>query len=71
MPTYYKLLDNNNYGTIVSANGRLQYKYKPKEAQWIRSGVMLHYFSDESDRYGLYEEITTAEAMEITGGVSC
>lgn len=59
---YYRLLDTENYGTIVKTEG--QRHYKLEDGKWIRSGIMLHYFWPESDRFELYEELT-AEEIEL------
>lgn len=62
--TYYRLLDPAHENIIVKAEGRVQYEYE-KEKGWVRSGIMLHYFSDESPTYGQYEEISEEVAFNI------
>lgn len=62
--TYYKLLDKDHYGQIIKADGRKQYEYDLSTNQWVRSGIMLHYFSDESETYDMYEEISEKDALE-------
>lgn len=55
--TYYKLLDIKHQGTIVRTMGRKQEIYDSAKKVWVRTGIMLEYFSDESDTYDMYEEI--------------
>lgn len=62
--TYYKLLSPKHKGTIVRADGENQQKYNQSKG-WVDSGIMIQYFSDESDYYGNYVEITESEAMKI------
>jgi len=62
--TYYKLLAPKHKGTVVRADGETQQKYVAGNG-WIETGVMMQYFSDESDFYDNYIEITESEAMEI------
>lgn len=63
MIRYYRLTDKQNLNRIVKAEGRKQYIFNEKKQQWVRSGIMIHYFSDESDTYEMFEEITEAEAL--------
>lgn len=62
--TYYKLLDQKHVNTVVRAEGRSQQQFIPDRG-WVESGIMLHYFSDESDTYNEYEEISETEALKI------
>lgn len=64
---YVRLVDGENYGTIVKCNGRLQYEYDKKEKKWVRSGILMEYFCDESTLYNSYEEITENEALKALG----
>ena len=64
--TYYKLLDPKHKNTVVRAEGRSQQQFIPGRG-WIESGIMLHYFSDESDTYDDYVEISKSEAEILTG----
>lgn len=66
MYTYYRLLDKLNKNTVVKADGRNQQQLI-KGKGWVRSGIMIDYFSDESDTYNMYEEISEKEAMSIIG----
>lgn len=60
--SYYRLLDHKYYGLIVrSAQGKEEY-YNTEDHQWYETGVMIRYYSDESDQYGMYEEVTEKEA---------
>jgi len=59
--TYYRLLDAAHDGVIVKTDGRLHYEYDPVKG-WVRSGILLHYEWPESETYGMYEEITEAQA---------
>ena len=54
---YYKLLDKKHQGAIVRTMGRKQEIYDLTQKKWVRTGIMLEYFSDESDTYDMYEEI--------------
>lgn len=63
-PTYYKLLDNAHLNMVVKADGRVQHEYI-KGQGWVRSGIMLEYFCDESDTYNMYEEISEQEANKL------
>ncbi len=60
---YVTLIDNRRRGTVVKCNGRLQYEYK--NGEWVRSGVLMEYFNDESPYYDLYKEISEEEAMKM------
>lgn len=63
MTTYYRLLDPEHEGMIVKANSATdQYHFGPGQG-WIRSGIMLHYFSPDSDTYEQYEEISEVKAL--------
>jgi hypothetical protein len=64
--TYCKLLDKKRAGTIVRADGAIQHQYVPGRG-WVRSGVLIEYFNDESEYYDLYEDITEGEAMKLIG----
>ena len=63
---YFRLLDTVRNGTIVRADGPIQHEYVPGEG-WVRSGVMMEYFNDESEFYDAYQEISESEAKAITG----
>lgn len=63
-PTYYKLLDNAHLNTVVKADGRVQHEYVTGQG-WVRSGIMIEYFCDESDTYNMYEEISEQEAIKL------
>lgn len=65
--TYYQLLSPKHKGIIVRADEAHHQKYDPDRG-WVDSGIMIHYFSDESDFYGNYVEISESEAMEIVNG---
>ena len=60
--TYYRLLDPKHKNTIVRAEGRSQQQHIPDKG-WVESGIMISYFSDESDTYGMFEEISEADAL--------
>jgi|LGVF01.2.fsa_nt_gb hypothetical protein len=66
MIRYFKLNDNKHKNVIVKADGRIQHRYDKKKG-WIRTGIMLDYFSDESDTYDMYEEIKESEAFKLIG----
>ena len=61
---YYKLLDNENFNTVVRACGENQEEYIHGEG-WVQSGILMEYFCDESPLYGLYEEISKDEAEKL------
>ena len=62
---YVRLTDFKNRGTIVRCNGRIQHRYDTKTKEWVRSGILMEYFCDESPLYDCYEEISEEEAMKI------
>ena len=64
---YYRLLSPKHKNFIVRAEGRSQQQYI-EDKGWVDSGILIHYFSDESDFYGNYIEISESEAMEIVNG---
>lgn len=66
MPHYYRLLDEKNKGKIVKADGRFQYELDSKNKTWIRSGIMLDYFSDESDKYNMFVELSEVEIKKVS-----
>lgn len=66
MPHYYQLLDKKNKGKIVKADGRFQYEFNRDSKIWIRSGIMLDYFSDESDKYNMFVELSAVEVQKVT-----
>lgn len=61
---YVVLTDNKNRGIIVRCNGRIQHEYDREKKEWIRSGILLEYFCDESPLYDCYEEISEEEALK-------
>lgn len=61
---YYLLTDNDRRGTIVRTEGRIHHRYD-KIKGWIRSGVLMEYFNDDSPYYDSYNEITEEEAMKL------
>lgn len=63
--TYYRLLDSEYNGLIVRADDGLQQYYDQDTKGWVDTGIMLFYFSDESDTYGMYEELTEEQALEL------
>jgi len=65
--TYYKLLGDKHKDVIIRANGPRQERYYPDKGQWVRSGIMLEYFCDESSTYDMYEEISETQASGIVG----
>lgn len=61
---YYLLTDNDRRGTIVRTQGRIHHRYDNAKG-WVRSGVLLEYFNDDSPYYDLYNEITEEEANKL------
>lgn len=66
MYKYFRLLDKVHKNTVVRANGRDQQQFI-KEKGWVQSGIMIDYFSDESNTYDLYEEISEKTALSLIG----
>jgi len=64
MSNYYVLDDFANRGTIVKADGRIQYEYV-KGSGWVRSGILIDYFCDESLLYDSYRTIPEGEATKL------
>lgn len=64
MIEYFMLLDHKKYGTLVKADGRIQYEYIHGSG-WVRSGILLEYQIPESPLYDAYKEITENEVLEI------
>jgi len=64
MSNYYVLDDFANRGTIVKADGRIQYEYV-KGSGWVRSGILIDYFCDESPVYDSYHTISEDETMKL------
>ncbi len=63
--SYYKLLDPRHKNAVVRTEGRSQQQFIPGRG-WVESGIMMRYFSDESELYGSYEEVSEEEALKIT-----
>ncbi len=59
---YYRLLDEKNNGKIIKVENKRQYRYDTLKG-WIQTTVMLNYWSDGSDTYDMYEEISEREAF--------
>ena len=66
--TYFRLLDNNHKDVVVRADGPNQEEYDPNKREWVWSGIMIDYFSDDSDTYNMFEEISRDEALVVVGG---
>ena len=63
---YYRLLDKENNGTIIKIENKNQYEFDLLKG-WVLTSIMLKYWSDESDTYDMYEEISEKEAIALTG----
>ena len=61
---YFRLLDEAHRNMIVRAKGREQEMYDAEKKVWLQTGILLHYFSDDSDRYDMYEEIAEVDVPE-------
>jgi hypothetical protein len=61
---YYLLDDLERRGTIVRTEGRVQHRYYTDRG-WVRTGIMVEYFNDESPYYGSYSEITEEAANKL------
>ena len=62
---YYRLLDKENNGTIIKTDNQSQYEFDSLKG-WVLTSVMLRYWSDSSDTYDMYEEISEKEAITLT-----
>ena len=62
---YIKLLDRNHKNQVVRADGRFQQEYE--DGKWIRSAILLDYYTDTSPLYNMYEDITEEEAIMLIG----
>lgn len=62
---YVLLIDKENFGTIVRCNGRKQFEFDKEKGSWVRSGILLDYFTDSSPLYEMYKEISEEEAMKL------
>ena len=62
---YVKLLDRSHKNQVVRADGVFQQEYE--DGKWIRSAILLDYYTDISPLYDMYEEITEKEAIELLG----
>lgn len=60
--TFYRLLDSDYFGTIVKVFGKDVFRFDRELKDWKETGLMILFYSDESDKYGLYEEITEEQA---------
>lgn len=58
MYTYYKLLDEKYNGFIVRSHGDKSEYFDVRTGKWIETGLMIRFFSDESDSYNMYEIIS-------------
>lgn len=63
---YYRLLSEKDYNTIIKTDEKSQYKYDSLKG-WIKTGLFMHYWWEESDTYDMYEEISPQEAAEKYG----
>ncbi|NMA18647.1 MAG: hypothetical protein GX939_07895 [Clostridiaceae bacterium] len=61
---YCVLIDKENYGTVVKADGPKQYRYE-KDRGWVRSGILLDYQMPSGPKLGMYKDITEQEALEM------
>lgn len=64
MDLYYRLLDSDFFGTIIKISGSDAFRFDTEKQEWRDTGMMILFYSDESDKYGLYEEISEKEAKE-------
>lgn len=61
---YCVLLDKDNHGTVVKADGPKQYRYD-KARGWVRSGILLDYQMPSGSKVGMYKDITEKEALKM------
>ncbi|WP_442759841.1 hypothetical protein [Enterococcus italicus] len=66
MYTYYKLTSLDYNGTIIRINTENHHEdyFNTKEKVWKPIGIMIRYFSPDSDIYEMYEELPKKEVME-------
>ena len=62
---YVKLLDRSHKNQVVRADGGFQQEYE--DGKWIRSAILLDYYTDISPLFEMYEYITEKEAIELLG----
>lgn len=62
---YYRLLDKEKNGTIIKIENQSQYEFDSVKG-WVLTSIMLRYWSDMSDFYDMYEEISEKEAVALT-----
>lgn len=67
---YFKLLDQENEGKVVKAQGRYQFEYHLANKEWVRSGILIDYlfadiYSTSPKKASDFEEITEAEALKL------
>ena len=65
---YYRLNDLDHLGLIVRTDGPIEHKYVTGMG-WVKTGLMIHYFCDESDRYDMYTELSEEEALAAIKGM--
>lgn len=65
MEVYFILTDKENYGTVIGGKNGKHYQYVSNKKEWVRTGIMLEYYCDESPLYEMYEEISKEKAMEL------
>lgn len=64
--TYVRLLDKENFGTIVRYNKDHSEppEVQMEKAKWVASSIMLGYTTDISPTYDMYGEITEDLALK-------
>ena len=60
---YSRLLDKEHRDTVIKFIGRDAYSYK-NSGEWVRTGIMSHYFLPYGIYYDMYEDITEEEARK-------
>ncbi|MBL1225377.1 hypothetical protein [Enterococcus sp. BWR-S5] len=63
--TFYRLLDSDYFGTIIKVSGKNVFRFDLELNDWKETGLMILFYSDESDKYELYEEISEEQANDF------
>lgn len=61
---YVRLMDNAHKDIVVRCEGR-HWQQFVAGVGWKETGILIRYFSDESDLYEMYEEISAEQAREL------
>ena len=65
MFSYFKLIDEINYDTVIKAEGKKQYRYVYGINEWRPTGILLLYHTEGTVEYEQYEKISYEEVCKI------